>query len=158
MISGGDITSPLPITDTMTIDPKGTEASSSGIVIQNKLSSAIPIIQGYIDNPSKDKSDDSIEAIDDIQPLVIVSIQFTNYNLYWLTFLQDLFGKIGSNPDPSQKSCQATTKLISSLFNAISCLADKLEKITSEIEISVQNNFEDIEDIAASLERATRSK
>lgn len=73
VITGGDITSPIPVTVTTSIDPKGTEASSSAIAIQSSIIALIPDIQNYIDNPSKDKADNANNNIIILLPLVTVS-------------------------------------------------------------------------------------
>lgn len=73
VITGGDVTSPIPVTVTTSIDPKGTEASSSAIAIQSSIIALIPDIQNYIDNPSKDKADNANNNIVILLPLVTVS-------------------------------------------------------------------------------------
>lgn len=79
MISGGGVTSAIPVTATTSIDPKGTEASSSGIAIQSGIKSLIPEIQQYIDNPSKDTADDATDAIKDILPLAVVGLATSHH-------------------------------------------------------------------------------
>lgn len=74
MVSGGDISSPILITATKSIDLRGSEASSSGIMIQSKVRSVVPEVQDLIKHPSKEKADDTIKAIDGILPTVMVSV------------------------------------------------------------------------------------
>ncbi|KAH8659000.1 hypothetical protein BGZ61DRAFT_540341 [Ilyonectria robusta] len=134
VITGGDITSPIPVTVTTSIDPKGTEASSSAIAIQSSIIALIPDIQNYIDNPSKDKADNANNNIIILLPLV------TN-----------LFGSLSGSPDPNPKPCSASTNLIKTLFNAVSCVVDNLTKVTSQITKSVEDEFKNLEDITSTL-------
>lgn len=72
-ISGGHVTEPIPITETETIDPSGTEATSSAEAIQTELDNLYPIIQSYIDESSEEDEDDSDNAIIVLLPLAAVS-------------------------------------------------------------------------------------
>ncbi|KAF7555949.1 hypothetical protein G7Z17_g1787 [Cylindrodendrum hubeiense] len=134
VITGGDVTSPIPITVTTSIDPKGTEASSSAIEIQSSVINLALDIQNFIDNPSKDKADNANDNIVILLPLVTT-----------------LFGSLSGNPDPSPKPCSASTNLITTLFNAVSCLVDNLTKTTKLITDSVMDNFTDLTDLTNTL-------
>jgi len=74
VISGGQVTSPIPATITGTINPSGTEASSSASALQTQLVVVVPFIQSLIDKPGKNMADDAINAIKKVQPLAEVCI------------------------------------------------------------------------------------
>ena len=79
VISGGQVTSPIPATITGTINPTGTEASSSASALQSQLVVVVPVIQSLIDKPGKDMANDAINAIKKVQPLAEVYIVHRPY-------------------------------------------------------------------------------
>lgn len=72
LIQGGQITTPIPVTATQTLNPTGIIASSSARELQSSLVAIFPIIKSLIDNPEKPKATDAINAIKGVQPFAEV--------------------------------------------------------------------------------------
>lgn len=137
VLSGGDVTSAIPITATAVgwLNPSGTEASSSAASIQSQIVLLVPLIKSYIDNPNKPKATDAINSINKIRPLV-----------------DNLLSDLDSSDSKSQKSCSVSTNLITDLFNAVKCAADNLEKASNDIKDEIGSNFDDLSEIESTLE------
>lgn len=138
VISGGYITEPIPVTETETLDPSDAEATESAQAIQTELDRLIPVVQEYIDNPDEEKADDSDDVIVAIIPLAA-----------------GLLGKLPT--DDSPKPC-SSGNLITSLFNAVSCVTENLIKLQDEIQAGVIGGFGNMPAVVSTLGTITGLK
>ncbi|KAL1980204.1 hypothetical protein VTN96DRAFT_4470 [Rasamsonia emersonii] len=132
-ISGGDVTSAIPVQATTTIDPSGIEASSSARELQTQLAAIIPVIKSFIDDPQTQNAENAITSIKKVEPEA-----------------EELMAKLGSSSG-SKKSCSVNTNLITDLFNAVSCVTDNLNKAVTEIEGGINNGFKNVNDVESTL-------
>ncbi|KAF2084178.1 hypothetical protein K490DRAFT_68962 [Saccharata proteae CBS 121410] len=120
VITGGGVTSAVPVTVTTSINPTGTEASSSAKVLSSKIASVSPIIQSWIRNQNDDTSSAAIKAIEDVGPLA-----------------DDLLAEIGEGSSDTS-SCTA------SLFGLVSCISSSLDDVESAITTGADEAVDDV--------------
>lgn len=120
----GSSTAPFPIT-LNTNDPQATSSVSS---LQNDISvTLIPIISKLIDTPDREKAQDVIDKLDKVKPEA-----------------KNLLDRIDPDSKGSTDSCSGGGNPLSDLIKAVTCIEDGLNKVKSEVEEGIDNEFSDI--------------
>ncbi|KAI9675992.1 MAG: hypothetical protein M1817_000735, partial [Caeruleum heppii] len=131
--SGSEISVPVALTSTvtMTIDPSGTEASSSAQALQTGLVGLVPVLQAFLENPVPNKATEALKAIETVKPAA-----------------QGLFQQVATGSrSGSQTTCQPSTNLLEDILGSASCVVGQLEKVEISIETSMNDGFKNVKDI-----------
>ncbi|KAK5135447.1 hypothetical protein LTR08_005235 [Meristemomyces frigidus] len=133
VIIGSDITSPIPLTPTITFAPTGSQASSSKTAVKSQLSTIFPVILAWIDDDTEDIGP-IVDSLDDVEQSVV-----------------DLLSDILDNSDTdTSKGCTH------SLFSLLSCIVDDVTKIKSSLTDTlvddVENELADLKNLTGELD------
>ncbi|KAL8725406.1 MAG: hypothetical protein Q9181_006428 [Wetmoreana brouardii] len=137
-----------------TIPPTGTEAKSSASSLSSQIVIIAAVWQDFIDYPDKDKGDDLINKIKDLEddaevwailvPSLLQVIRLTSDKGFEI--------RIGLPPSGTNSDCSVSTNLIKYIFNAAKCVMDNLKKAENDIEAAIKNNFGDLSKVKTRLE------
>ncbi|KAL8702969.1 MAG: hypothetical protein Q9201_003852 [Fulgogasparrea decipioides] len=126
---------PNPPTTAAPILATGTEAKSSASSLSSQIVIIAPVWQDFIDRPDKDKGDDLINKIKDLED-----------------YAEDFEIRIGPPPSGTDSDCSVSTNLIKDIFNAVKCVTDNLKKAEDDIEAAIKSNFDDLSIVRTRLE------
>ncbi|RMY15938.1 hypothetical protein D0867_06665, partial [Hortaea werneckii] len=131
--TGSDFTATITSAPSTTIAPSGSQASSSETALHTQLSSAIPVIQGWIDGDTED-IDPIISSLDDIEDES-----------------RELLSEISDDSDKdTDHGCTAN------LFSLLTCIVDDVVSIkggiTEGVVEEVTSQLEDLTNLTDELE------